>query len=80
MPLRLSADQAFDLLTHSSIRVFAPAGGGRPVVAGRTPGARQVLRRRMLSLAARVGARYLTGIILGMLFGWTATALWVLAH
>ncbi|HKJ72329.1 MAG TPA: hypothetical protein VKA55_11295 [Gammaproteobacteria bacterium] len=47
---------------------------------GLSPRARWALRRRRLVLWARSGRRFAAGGTVGMVAGWTLTALWVLAH
>ncbi|MFA9461804.1 hypothetical protein [Thiohalorhabdus methylotrophus] len=78
MPLRLPADHVLDLLPHSEIRLVAREWSGGPLAEGRTAWARQALRRRLLRILARIGARYLIGAIIGMLAGWAITALVVM--
>jgi len=80
MRYRIAANRATDLLPRSDFQVLAPDEGGPPMVVPRSARARKVLRRRLLWLAGRTGAFYLAGMVLGMLAGWTATALWVLAR
>ena len=75
----LSADQIPDLLPYSAVRIVIPSATDVPIAEGRTPWARRALRKRRLFLLGRLGARDLAGALLGLLAGWSATALWVLA-